>query len=262
MKDILTNLILKRLDEAKIELKNQFFQKQSIKISRYFTLDNLLPESIALEIYHNFPEQKKMNRLTRLGAIKLKYSHLRDMPQILKDINAAIQAPEVVKAIGDITEIKHQLPDTSQFAGGVSTLVKGYYLNPHIDISHHAENKKHYRTANVLYYLSPNWKLENGGNYEIWDEKVEQCIVVPSLFNRLLVMETNSISWHGVNKVLCDEPRCCIFNYYFSEHSPENREFSKTVAAFKARPEQKIYRALQTIKEKITNHLRPNGKTQ
>ncbi len=255
MKDVLTDLILKRLDEAKIDLKQQFFQVSPLKISRYFTLDNLLPESLALEIYANFPKPKNMHMLNGLGRLKLKYSHLKDMPQIIRDINASIQDPRVVKAIENITEVKNLLPDVSRFAGGVSTLMKGFYLNPHIDISHNAENKNFYRAANVLYYVSPNWKLENGGNYEIWDDKVEQCIVVPSLFNRLLVMETNSVSWHGVSEVLCDQPRCCIFNYYFSEQSPEGKNFSKTVASFKARPEQKIHRALQNIKEKIKKGL-------
>lgn len=255
MQDVFTNLILKRLDEEKSELKKQFFQKHSLEISRYFTLDNLLPEPLALEIYANFPKIKRMKMLKGFGQLKLKYSHLQDTPQILRDINASIQDPRVVDAIGDITGIKKQLPDISRFAGGVSTLVKGYYLNPHIDISHNAEIKNYYRTANVLYYVSPDWKSENGGNYEIWDKKVEQCIVVPALFNRLLVMETNSASWHGVSEVLCDEPRCCIFNYYFSEESPEGKDFSQTVASFKVRPERRIYRSLQNIKEKLKRLL-------
>lgn len=251
MKDIFTDLILKRLGEATIDLKKQFFQENSLKISRYFVLDNLLPESLALEIYTNFPKPKNMPMLNGLGRLKLKYSHLKDTHQIIKDINAAIQDPRVVKAIEHITEINHLMPDVSNFAGGVSTLEKGFYLNPHIDISHNVENKNFYRAANVLYYISPDWALEKGGSYEIWDEKVEQCIIVPALFNRLLVMETNSISWHGVSEVLCDEPRCCIFNYYFSEQSPEGKHFSKTVASFKAHPKQKIYRTLQNIKEKL-----------
>ena len=33
--------------------------------------------------------------------------------------------------------------------------------------------------------------VENGGNYELWDESVNNHILVPSLFNRLVVMETN-----------------------------------------------------------------------
>lgn len=227
MQKIYIELILKRLEEEKLALKQQFFQSHPIDISRHFVLDNLLPIDLALEIYANFPEVKKMKNLSRFGKLKLKYKHLNESSPVLRDINAAIQDPTVVQKISEITEIKGQVPDRSRFAGGISVLLKGYYLNPHIDISHNAQYKDYYRTANVLYYVSPDWKVENGGNYEIWDREVKQYITIPALFNRLVVMETGSSSWHAVSKVECDNPRCCIFNYYFSKQSPEGKEFFK-----------------------------------
>ena len=70
-------------------------------------------------------------------------------------------------------------------------------------------------------------------------------------------METNRKSWHAVNPVLCDEPRCCVFNYFFSEQSPEGEEyfhgsaFSLFNPLFKARPEQKIRRKIARLREAI-----------
>jgi Rps23 Pro-64 3,4-dihydroxylase Tpa1-like proline 4-hydroxylase len=142
------------------------------------------------------------------------------------------------------------VPDPSNFAGGISTLLKGYRLNPHLDNSHDVD-RKHYRTVNVLYYVSPDWKLENGGNYELWDQEIKNCIVIPSLFNRMVVMETNRTSWHAVNPVRCDASRCCVFNYYFSEQSPEGEEYFFNGSSFRARPEQKIRRTIDCIKDSI-----------
>lgn len=251
MKAKLTQLILKRLEESKAQLKEQFFQKHPIKVARHFALDNLLPMEIAEQIYANFPKPSKMHLLSSPGKIKLKYSHLKDAPQLLNDINSAIQDPKIVAMIEDITQIKNQIPDPTRFAGGISTLLKGYYLNPHIDNSHDVEKKQFYRTVNLLYYVSPNWGPENGGNYELWDETIENCILVPSLFNRLVVMETNRTSWHAVNPVLCDSPRCCIFNYFFSEQSPEGEDYFFSAPSFKARPEQKIRRAIDSAKRTL-----------
>lgn len=169
---------------------------------------------MAETIYANFPQSAQMRLLSISGKLKLKYSHLRDVPSILQDINLAMQDPRVVAVIEDITEIKNQIPDPSPYAGGISTLLKGYYINPHLDLSHDVDNK-YYRTVNVLYYVSPNWQVENGGNYELWDCTIKNRIVVPNFFNRMLVMETNRSSWHAVNTVTSDEPRCCVFNYFF-----------------------------------------------
>jgi Rps23 Pro-64 3,4-dihydroxylase Tpa1-like proline 4-hydroxylase len=260
MKDQLTDLIVNRLTANKDELKRQFFTEHPIKVARHFALDNLLPKDIAAEIYANFPKPKKMRLLSSYGELKLRYSHIKNTSNLLRALHSAIQDPRVVAAIEAITEIKNQVPDTSPQSGGVSILLKGHYLNPHIDNSHDVA-KKLYRTVNLLYYVSPNWQLENGGNYELWDESVTNRLLVPSSFNRLVVMETNRKSWHAVNPVLCDAPRCCVFNYFFSEQSPEGEDYFHGASSiffnplFKARPEQKIRRKIRQLKDALLSKI-------
>jgi Rps23 Pro-64 3,4-dihydroxylase Tpa1-like proline 4-hydroxylase len=256
MQSQLTDLIVQRLRGARDNLKKQFFLQHPIKIAKHFALDNLLPTNIAESIYADFPKLNKMRLLNSYGELKLKYSHVKNSSKLIQDLHSAIQDPSVVAAIEDITEIKQQVPDVSRHAGGISALLKGYYINPHLDNSHDMD-KKRYRTVNVLYYVSPNWRLENGGNYELWDESVTHRIIVPSFFNRLVVMETNRTSWHAVNPVLCNAPRCCVFNYYFSAQSPTGEEYFHSASSlffnplFKARPEQKIRRKIAHIRNAI-----------
>lgn len=249
MKKWLADLIIKRLNETKGQLKKDFLLKHPIKVARHFILDDLLPIELAEEIYANFPKPSKMHLLSSYGRLKSKYSYFKETSKLLQDVNNAIRDPRVIAEIEDITAIKNQIPDPSRYAGGVSTLLKGYYINPHLDFSHDIEVKRYYRTVNMLYYVSPNWKQENGGNYELWDPAIENHILVPCFFNRLVVMETNSTSWHAVNPVLCDAPRCCLFNYYFSEQSPEGKEYFFNKPSFRARPEQKVLRKIENLKE-------------
>jgi Rps23 Pro-64 3,4-dihydroxylase Tpa1-like proline 4-hydroxylase len=249
MKNTIIDLIVQRLSEAKVDLKKAFFQEHPIKVARHFALDNLLPHDLAEKIHAELPIPKKMRSLRSAGECKLKFSPLKSTSKLIQDLNYAIQDPKVIASIEEITEIAKQQPDPLMSAGGVTALFKGGFINPHLDNSHDVD-KKLYRTVNVLYYLSPNWQLENGGNYELWDETVKNRIIVPSLFNRLVVMETNRSSWHAVNQVLVREPRCCVFNYYFSEQSPESEPYFN-VTAFKARPEQKIRRALTQLVTRI-----------
>src|SRR3989338_11323442 len=151
MKNQLIDLIVKKLDENKKRLKNEFFLEHPIKVARHFVLDHLLPTDIAEKIHANFPKPNKMGLLHSYGELKLKYSHIKNTSSLLQDLHFAIQNPRVVAAIEDITEIKNQVPDTSRLAGGVSALLKGHYINPHLDNSHDVE-KKLYRTVNLLYY--------------------------------------------------------------------------------------------------------------
>lgn len=255
MKDNLIDLIVKKLNESKDDLKKQFFFEHPIKVAHYFALDNLLPTEIAEKIYADFPKPSQMRLLHNYGELKLKYSYVKNESTLLQDFHKAIQDPQVIAVIEEITEIKNQVSDKTRLAGGISSLLKGHYINPHLDNSHDID-KKLYQTVNLLYYVSPNWKLENGGHYEVWDPEVKNCIVVPSFFNRLVVMGASQTAWHAVSPVLCNSPRCCIFNYYYSETSPVGEEFfHKSSALFnpliKPRPEQKIRRAVKDMLLKV-----------
>ena len=90
---------------------------------------------------------------------------------------------------------------------------------------------------------------------ELWDNKVQNAQIVPSLFNRLVIMETNLNSWHSVNPVVFDGNRCCVSNYYFSEHSPESKEYFH-VTSFSARPNQKIRRIFAKADALLRNTAR------
>ena len=66
----------------------------------------------------------------------------------------------------------------------------------------------------LLYYVTPGWRLENGGNLELWDCAVRRNVTLVSQFNRLVLMETTPWSWHSVSPVVADGFRCCVSNYY------------------------------------------------
>jgi Rps23 Pro-64 3,4-dihydroxylase Tpa1-like proline 4-hydroxylase len=181
-----------------------------------------------------------MRRLSSFRERKYTFKQLDQVPAVLKDVTFAIQSPEVVAVVERITKIARQVPDPRLYAGGITLMAQGDFLNPHIDNSHDGERRL-YRTLNLLYYVTPGWKPEYGGNLELWDDRVRSAVTLPSLFNRLVVMETNRHSWHSVSPVAHDGQRCCVSNYYFSARSPEGPDYFH-VTSFSARPEQPVRR--------------------
>ena len=127
-----------------------------------------------------------------------------------------------------------------------------HFLNPHIDNSHDASRER-YRRLNLLFYVTPGITEEDGGNFELWDEKVRNPHKIVSGFNRLVVMETTKTSWHSVDPVKSDIQRCCVSNYYFSKHSPAGEDYYH-VTSFLGRPGQVGKR----LYGRLDNFLRQN----
>jgi hypothetical protein len=102
--------------------------------------------------------------------------------------------------------------------------------------------------------VSPNWRLENGGNLELWDERISRAHMILSKFNRLVVMQTNPTSWHSVNKVVVDRSRLCVSNYYFGS-APPAAKIHSNVTTFAGRPEEKIKRLVLKLDSMVLNAI-------
>jgi len=239
-KETLARLIVERLERDTAELARKFAAPSGGVPTRHLAIDNLLPGEIAREFYPCFPPQERMRQLASFRERKFTFKQLDQVPSLLKDITFAIQDPGVIAAVERITGIAKQVPDPRLYAGGITLMARGDFLNPHIDNSHDGERRL-YRMVNLLYYVTPDWTPDYGGSLELWDDRVKTAIVIPSLFNRLVIMETNRHSWHSVSPVRHDGQRCCVSNYYFSERSPEGSDYFH-VTSFSARPEQVVRR--------------------
>ncbi|WP_245667214.1 2OG-Fe(II) oxygenase [Leptospira tipperaryensis] len=250
----LVSLILSKLSSKKEELKRDFQESIHEVGVRYCFLENLLPEEIANRIQTVFPKKHEMRLMDSFREKKYTSKNFDQFDPILKDITFAIQDKRVIQLVEEITGIIAQRPDPSLYAGGLSLMVKGNFLNPHIDNSHEM-TRTMYRTLNLLYYVNPNWSLEKGGNLELWDPRVKRSVTVESKFNRLVMMETNPWSWHSVSPIKVNENRICVSNYYFSEISPIGKEYFN-VTSFNGRPEQKLRRLYSSVDNMLRNFLR------
>jgi hypothetical protein len=65
-------------------------------------------------------------------------------------------------------------------------------------------------------------------------------------------METTKTSWHSVNKVIADRPRCCVSSYYFSQISPDATSYYH-VTSFMGRPEERFRQVLGIIDNGLRN---------
>ena len=252
-KEKITNYILSSLEANKAVLNIQF--KNSSDQIGYFYVDDLLPKEITKEIYHSFPKPKETQLKKSLKENKYVSAQINEHPPIIEDIIFAFQDFRVIKIIEQICGFNKLEPDPNLYAGGISMMGKDSFLNPHLDNSHDKDRLR-FRALNLLYYVTPNWDVENGGNLELWPNSLkEEQITIHAKFNRLVVMATHKKSWHSVSKVTVDRFRCCVSNYYFSQ-VPIDNQADFHVTTFRGRPEQKIKDKLLKVDSFIRMQIR------
>jgi len=253
MQEQIVELILERLDGDAEKISQDFHTEKGIR-TKFAAIDNLLPEDLAMKIYEAFPSTDKMRLMKSFRELKYTSKTLDEFDSLISDITFAFQDERVVRKVAELTGIEDAVGDPKLYAGGISAMAKGHFLNPHLDNSHDL-GQENYRVLNLLYYITPDWKAENGGNLELWDESVTKPVEIPSLFNRLVLMSTNDKSWHSVNEVKTEGKRCCISNYYFSPHSPNGYETTH-VTYFQARPEQTMRRLVTKVDSDLRTAIR------
>lgn len=253
MREEIVDLILKRLDLDTDKIAADFAADKGVR-ARFSAIDNLLPDDLAHRITAAFPKPDEMRLMKTFREWKHTSKSLDKFEPLISDITFAFQDERVVSKVAELTGIKDAVGDPHLYAGGLSAMCKGHFLNPHIDNSHDGD-QKNYRVLNLLYYITPDWNAGNGGSLELWDENVTKPIEIVSLFNRLVLMSTNDKSWHSVNQVKADGIRRCVSNYYFSPHSP-NRYETSHVTYFMARPEQKLRRIVTKLDSDVRTALR------
>ena len=249
----ISRLIYESLKDNQLQLMEQFSSSKN-QIG-FFFLDDLLPKELVLKIYKNFPELDQTVERKSLRERKFTAYLMNKYNPLLEEVIYAFQDQKIVNLISEICDIKNLVADADLYAGGLSLMSKGNFLNPHLDNSHDKDREK-WRVLNLLYYVTPNWTLENGGNLELWPQGLKQDqITIESKCNRLVVMATHQRSWHSVSKIKKNKVRCCISNYYFSTDALLASD-AFHVTTFRGWPKEKVKDFILQIDNKIRSFLR------
>ena len=249
----IADLIFDKIVANKTDLKNQFAASKN-EIG-FFYLDDVLPSSLANTIFKKFPKIEETKKRDSLRELKYTAYQMDKYDALLEEVIYAFQDKRIVDLIGEICEIEDISADEKLYAGGLSLMAKNNFLNPHLDNSHDKDRNR-WRVLNLLYYVTPNWELNHGGNLEIWPNGLDKKqTTIESKFNRLVVMATHQKSWHSVSKVTVDAIRCCVSNYYFSENPLTNSD-TFHVTTFRGRPSEKLKDFVLRVDNKIRQSLR------
>lgn len=177
----------------------------------------------------------------------------------LRSFFYSLNSRPFLQFLENMTGIDGLIPDPYFAGGGFHQTNQGGHLSVHADFNFHRKLGLE-RRLNILIYLNKNWKDGYGGELELWDKNMTQCMhrVVPH-FNRCVVFSTSGESFHGHPEPVAhpsNEPRRSIALYYYTATWDESA--AKKTTQFKPRPNSsdKVDWKVKTV-EMLSDFLPP-----
>jgi hypothetical protein len=136
---------------------------------------------------------------------------------------AQLNSGPFISFLEELTGIRGLAADPHLRGGGLHEIRPGGLLGVHVDFNVHPRLKL-YRRLNLLIYLNKEWDERWGGALELWDRRGQRCVrTIPPLFNRAVLFDTSSFSYHGHPHPLACPPgqsRKSVALYYYSLECP------------------------------------------
>ena len=152
---------------------------------------------------------------------KKELTNKSSMPKNIVDFLDKLESSEWITKISNATGIENLFIDKGLYGGGLNIYPPGSYLTTHIDFNYNNELKA-YRSVNLIYYLNIDWKIGDGGCFELYDKKlIKQKSIDPKL-NTCLFFSTNNDTYHGVSKTGNNFYRKSISIWYYTKEPTKN----------------------------------------
>lgn len=212
-----------------------FKKYQEAKPFKHYVYDEFFPCDLAWDIHKTFP--KPTNRFYEYDNLlekKKATDRLDLMPYPIYEAMFLLNSSSFVTFLEQLTGIHGLITDPHWRGGGMHIIEKGGFLDLHRDFGRN-DRLNIYRRLNVLVYFNFGWKESDGGQLELWDEKLESHVSIEPKFNRMSVFETTGKTYHGhPNKWNGSTNRISLASYYYTVEKPEDANLNSTT--FVARP--------------------------
>ena len=225
----------------KLETERESFRTsyQSKIPFKYIVIDDVIKEKIAHKIHDEYPKviDGEWDGATYIDQQKKFQKTVFKKNSIIQSVFDELNSEAFLGWLNYITDMEEPLiADPELIGGGLHQSINGAFLNIHVDFNFHPKTKLH-RRLNVLIYMNIDWKDEYEGHLELWeidDGNKNLLEIISPKFNRLVLFETNEISFHGHPKPLkipADVSRKSLATYYYTKKRPasENADEHNTI---------------------------------
>jgi hypothetical protein len=216
------------------EHRNQF--REAVPFP-HLVVDGLFETSLLINIENEFPPVG--HALWTKMQNNWEYKFASERPDMWGGTTRAflkyLNSSEFVAELETLTGLAGLVSDPSYRGGGLHQIPAGGYLKIHTDFNEHNgifRGKGWIRRLNLLIYLNSNWRDEWGGHFEMWNAEGSYAVSrIAPLFNRTVIFETTSRSFHGhPGPLLCPDAvtRKSLALYYYTRGTSQKDQSPRT----------------------------------
>lgn len=230
---------------AEIDVDDLAAQYRGASPTRFFVVDEFLMPAFAREVAAAFPsfgaargQGKEFARVNE--DVKVQVTDASRFPEPIRLLHEALASPAFLDTISRVTGIADLRADPELTGGGMHIMGPSGYLGVHVDFNF-LRARELFRRLNIIVYLTPDWRDEWQGCFELWDPEVKRRVeAFAPAFNRCMVFNTTQQSFHGVSAIRCPEPvtRNSFAAFYYTEAPPADWNGRHHSTIYRARPDE------------------------
>ena len=212
---------------------------------RHLVIDDFLDDDLAEQIFDNFPTSDAMDihgsdtkKLFgwQINPISPNYSSKQSIDFLFN----YLKQKELRDIFRDVAGMRSQLfSDPDYYGSGLLLAPRGGVHKIHADRTYHPISTIFPRLV-LLLYFNKDWLPEYGGGLQLWDQSITKVKTIAPLFNRAVLFEITSTSYHSIQDVTCPANvyRRALNYYYLSDEAPPNSYIHDTM--FYPRPNERF----------------------
>jgi Rps23 Pro-64 3,4-dihydroxylase Tpa1-like proline 4-hydroxylase len=207
----------------------------------HVVIDNFIDPEVLRSVLRDFPSSKDKSFFDRdQERLKFQYHPQEVASGAIRGLFAELNSAAFLRFLEELTGIEGLISDPHYVGGGLHETKRGGHLGIHADFNVHRRLKLE-RKLNLLIYLNEDWSDDYGGELELWDQRMEHCVVrVKPVFGRAVIFNTALDSFHGHPEPLncpADRSRRSIATYYYTAVEEGLGALPKRTTNFQARPQ-------------------------
>lgn len=211
--------------------------------THFVCMDDFLRPDFAEAVSRAYPSYAQALEMGELVAwrlnekVKVQVCDSKRFPEPVAALHSLFSSQEFLDVVERITGIPRLLADPGLAGAGMHVMGDAGRLDAHVDFNILPVYEWH-RRLNILIYLTPGWRDDWGGAFELYhpDLRKREAAMSPR-FNRCVMFNTTDTSFHRVTPISAPAAvtRNSFAAYYYTEEAPPG---------WKGKVHGTIYRAL------------------
>lgn len=228
--EVLTVFDARSYNQIAVNGQKEFRENQPFP---HIIIDNFFPEHIAQALADQYPKSSDEG-ITWKSHINSNVSRrfvedTRSMTPLLRAFASVLNSRQFLLFLETISGIESLICDPYFIGGGAMMSGAGEFLKIHADFNWHHKLQAH-RRLNALFYLTPGWNSEWGGDLELWSTDMTRLVrSVQPIFNRVVIFEVNDDSNHGQPRPLTTPSGVArrVFSAFYYTTRKDEHEWDK-----------------------------------